>query len=273
MTATTSPDNIVYWTTSDPASIVAESAAQATSIQAALTQRFTTRQGTNFVWPNAAGRAAETQMTAGSTGYQTDTKERFEYTGSAWVLLVRAGATTMIPTLVVASTGTVTQANGKVSVNQVPSNLRLDGVFTSAYQNYRIFVDIDAASTSTQFGMQFANAGVVDSTTNYDFSRIYNNGTTPTATTTATTPVSAFTPTALGGTRISSVIEVSMLPGSRKAVSAQTECSIATGTAVIISMGGQYRVTTAVDGLNISPNANVTTAGAQMSVSVLGYNP
>ena len=87
MSALTSPDNIVYWTTApiDPASLVAESAAQATSIQNALL----TRQGQYYRWANSAARTAQTGMVYGSKGFQVDTGIEYFYDGTNWVIGAR----------------------------------------------------------------------------------------------------------------------------------------------------------------------------------------
>lgn len=96
MSALTSPDNIVYWTTApiDPASLVAESAAQATSIQNALL----TRQGQYYRWTNAAARTAQTGMVYGSKGFQVDTGAEYLYDGANWKLWTKA-TTAFTPSL------------------------------------------------------------------------------------------------------------------------------------------------------------------------------
>lgn len=82
MSSTTTPDNIVVWTTADPTSVVAESQTQATSIQAA----FDKRQRYDFVWDDSADRTAQTGMVQGSRGYQIDTATEYMYDNSNWRL-------------------------------------------------------------------------------------------------------------------------------------------------------------------------------------------
>jgi len=95
MTSLTTPDNIVRWTTADPASLVAESEAQGDSIQAALL----TRQGHTYRWANAAARTAQSGMVAGSYGYQIDTDIRYRYsTAGVWTEWEK-GWTTWTPVL------------------------------------------------------------------------------------------------------------------------------------------------------------------------------
>lgn len=80
----TSPDGIAFWTTdpADSASLVAESAQQASSIQAA----FDKRQNFDFRWADAAARTAQSGMVYGSQGFQVDTGVVYFYTGSVWAL-------------------------------------------------------------------------------------------------------------------------------------------------------------------------------------------
>jgi hypothetical protein len=81
MTSLTTPDNLVIWTVSDPDALSTASAAMQNSVQAALS----VRQIKNYKWPNSAARTAQTGMTAGDTGYQSDTKILYTYDGTAWV--------------------------------------------------------------------------------------------------------------------------------------------------------------------------------------------
>lgn len=84
MASVTSPDSIVQWTNSDPASLVAESEAQAASIQAALLKRMRF----DFVWADATERAAQTGMVQGSRGYQIDSRSEYLYDNSTWRLAI-----------------------------------------------------------------------------------------------------------------------------------------------------------------------------------------
>lgn len=83
MTTLTSPDNIVIWTTSDPGSQVAESAAQGNSIQAALTARggtVTTIAVLDAISTASIGGRA--YMTSPGTGIEAVTWEAYAGTGS-----------------------------------------------------------------------------------------------------------------------------------------------------------------------------------------------
>ena len=75
MSTLTSPDNIVVWTTADPSSIVAESAAQATSIQAALSAR----QAATYRVADSTALTALGTVPVNSEAYQIDTDTVYRY--------------------------------------------------------------------------------------------------------------------------------------------------------------------------------------------------
>jgi len=81
---TTSPDNIYFADTGTTSNDVNVSAAEATSVQAALNRR----QGSSYQWANAAARTAQTGMVNGSLGYQEDTKTYWSYDGIIWKPLI-----------------------------------------------------------------------------------------------------------------------------------------------------------------------------------------
>lgn len=91
MSTTSSPDNLYVATTGDPDDPAAISAAEQGSVQTALLLR----QGYTYYWTVATptsgtaptgSRGAQTGMRAGDTGYDTNTAQFYEYTGSAWVI-------------------------------------------------------------------------------------------------------------------------------------------------------------------------------------------
>lgn len=79
---TTSPDNISYPDINTVQDQPAYMGAHASSVQAALSMR----QRYTYVWANDAARAAATGMTAGSLGYQLDTKTEYKYENGSWRL-------------------------------------------------------------------------------------------------------------------------------------------------------------------------------------------
>lgn len=105
---TTSPDGIYYADSSTAMSAEAISAAEATSVQDALTSLVRdNRQIQTFVWADATARGAQAGMIAGDEGYQTDTAITYRYSGSAWVPWLSA-RTSFTPTWTNLTVGTGT---------------------------------------------------------------------------------------------------------------------------------------------------------------------
>lgn len=116
MSALTSPDNIYYLTTAptDPASMVAESAMQATSIQAALAKR----QAITYRWATVTQRNAQTGMNADDIGYQVDVDTEYRYTvGGVWQVWNKpwVAFTPAYTNLTVGTTGAVNTGGWSVS--------------------------------------------------------------------------------------------------------------------------------------------------------------
>lgn len=79
--ATTTPDSLYYPVGTDGvAPLHTVLANMQTSVQTAMSKR----QRTSYVWTNQAARDAQTGMTAGSTGYQLDTKTEYVFNGTIW---------------------------------------------------------------------------------------------------------------------------------------------------------------------------------------------
>lgn len=223
----------------------------------------------SYLWANAAARNALTGMVAGATGYQSDTALEYTYNGTAWRVST-PGLVPIIPTAAVPSSGTATIVGNKVSVNQAPLSLRIDGVFSTDFTNYRVLLEIDSLTTTNNFTLQFSAGGTPDGASVYDTARNFNNGTTASS---AVTTAQANAPlSAVGGTRISSIIELVLIAGQRKLLTGQTAATLAAGTPVLAGFGGQSRSTSVVDGLNIQLASAVATAGAKVEISVFGYN-
>lgn len=81
MTSLTPVKDLVVWTTSDPQSLASASAAMMGSVEAAI-------KGTElntYRWGSSTERDAETGMTTGDLGVQTDSNTLWVYTGLTWV--------------------------------------------------------------------------------------------------------------------------------------------------------------------------------------------
>lgn len=103
---TTTPDGIYYADSSTAMSAEAISAAEATSVQAALDTLINdSRQQQTYFWTDSSGRTSQTGMRVNDLGYQADTNITYRYNGSIWVAW-QSDWITYAPTLVNISLGT-----------------------------------------------------------------------------------------------------------------------------------------------------------------------
>jgi hypothetical protein len=175
MTSSTTPDGILVWTTVDPASIVTESAAQASTIQIALDRR----QNYDFRWANAAARAAQLNMVYGSQGFQVDTGEGFFYDGASWKLWDKP-LTSFTPTLSGIAPGTTGTNTASWSMSSgrafVEGSIVLNGTgFSVGSVNISVPITSVVSAANTPRGLAtLADAGI----TSYQGVVVYNNTTT-----------------------------------------------------------------------------------------------
>ena len=77
--------------------------------------------------------------------------------------------------------GKITSANatGLTLVNKTTftdaSNVQTDNVFSSTYNNYKMFVNLSAASAQGQMRLRLAASGTVNSSSNYDQVMVYSS--------------------------------------------------------------------------------------------------
>lgn len=83
---TTSPDNLYYADNTTPASLATITNTMANSVQDALDSR----QARSYVWANSTARGAQTGMSTGDIGYQSDTEVYYRYSGAAWKIWSKA---------------------------------------------------------------------------------------------------------------------------------------------------------------------------------------
>lgn len=101
---TTSPDNIYYADTATTSNDVAVSAAEASSVQAAFSQR----QIRSFKWANQAARLAQTGMSDGDMGEQLDIGQSFQYVASASLWLPESVTCRLLHTATLTAPGSFT---------------------------------------------------------------------------------------------------------------------------------------------------------------------
>lgn len=177
----TNPDAIYYASGSTPMSAEDISAAEATSVQAALDNLINnTRQVQTFVWANATARNAQTGMVEGDMGYQQDTDTTYRYTGTAWVAFYPGGTAPVIPTSVAGAGTSLNVVTGLISFTSA-TDIEVDGCFTSAFRNYRIVVESTGTAATTV--MNLRTAGGANSTTGYDRTELVGRNATASSST------------------------------------------------------------------------------------------
>ena len=82
MPANTTPDGIVYPTSTDP---IAPLNAHFQDLAESVQDSLSARQGYTYRWANAVARTGQTGMRVGDTGFQVDIGAYYQYTGSAWI--------------------------------------------------------------------------------------------------------------------------------------------------------------------------------------------
>jgi hypothetical protein len=117
--------------------------------------------------------------------YETDTARLVAYNGSAWITQ-NGGLVPIIPTSVSVGGGTATVGtNGQVTFTSATTSLSLNGVFSSAYDNYRIVYRATYASAASVSAR--LRIATTDTATNYTFVSLYTNTGTPGGGSTTTT--------------------------------------------------------------------------------------
>jgi hypothetical protein len=189
------------------------------------------------------------------------TRGLLRWNGTAWVA-VASGLNPIIPTSV--SGGTVSPG-GTVTYTAVAS-VTLNGVFTSAFDNYLVIIDNSAKSASANMAFQYAVAGVADAVAaNYSAVRGYDTGSARTVGTTAAGTLAAIEVEA--GTQGTTHIEVTVF-GPAKAASSQLRAT-SSAFPYQADVTGSHGPASAYDGFRLSPNPSGTITGI---VRVYGYN-
>lgn len=261
---TTSPDNIYYADGSTPMSAEAISAAEATSVQAALNAKINnTRQIQSFVWANAAARNAQTGMTEGDVGYQLDNNTNYLYTGTAWIARYSGGLVPIVPTSV-AGTGVSLNATTGLVTFSAATTISVNGCFTSTFRNYLILPVVTSRSTNSFTAFKLRASGT-DLSTGYDLVRTIRAGTATTAQLANNTDVP------LGSGNFPSAqhrVEVfdPQLSSQTRLMSRTVE-SQAAAAPTIVEVDGSTRSTSAYDGFSLIAAAGNATGTLQ----VYGY--
>lgn len=206
MTTLTSPDNLVKWDTSDPVSIVAPIAQLADSVQEALLERA----AKSYVWANKAARDAQTGMSAGHTGFQSDISMFWYYDGTRWNPMTTStfaslsavttqipspatgmivniggvmfrysgsawrqatsGLVPIVPTLASAVTGVSVDTYGKITFTSATGSPVFNNAFVSDFDNYLIKFQLTNNNSGAPASLRLTKAGTASSA-GYDWQR------------------------------------------------------------------------------------------------------
>lgn len=170
--ATTSPDNIFYADGSTPMSAAAISAAEATSVQQALSSSRAIR---TYKWANKAARDLQTDMTDGDIGDQLDNNSQWRYDGTAWKPKT-AGLVPIIPTSIAGTTVTV-DASGLIMFTAAPS-ININGVFSLDFREYEVDINIASRTLTADSTIRLRTGGTDAAGANYNYVRGYDNAAT-----------------------------------------------------------------------------------------------
>lgn len=193
-----------------------------------------------------AGSGTDLTFVVGANAYVsgTSTFYRFTSTAGAMTLVPSSGLRAIIPTSV-AGTGVTVSAGGVVSYTAA-TTVRVNGCFTSEFENYLVLYNVSARSAAVDASWRMRVGGADDTGSNYSYVRGFDAGTSRTVASSATA-TSALVD--IGGGRSSSVLNV-----FSPALAVPTRLTgTSTGSSTIASIGFEHSLSTAYDGFTIFP--------------------
>jgi hypothetical protein len=259
---------------------------------------------TVMVFADAAARtSAITSPQEGMFSFLKDTNATQFYDGAAWVNLDTTGMVNPMTTtgdVIYSSSGTTPARLGIGTAGQVltvntgatapewaapaggggyvvvkdetafsaVANITADGIFTSAYTNYRIIFRY-ATSAAGDINMQF-RAATVDTTTNYNFQQITASSTTVSAARTASASAGMIGRNTDGNANISLIVvdlngvELAA-PTNYQAFNSRNDAALT--TPIIAQFFGNQSASTAFDGIKIAISVGNMTG----SYTIYGY--
>lgn len=257
----TTPDNIFYADGSTPLSVEAISAAEATSIQEALTNSRAIR---SFKWADQDAQDNQIDMQAGDEGYRIDTRANYRYNGTQWKR--SEGGLVLIRPTSVAGTGVAMNESGRV-VFTAGTAINVNGCFSDDFDNYRVVLDIHTVSAAANFSVRLRTAGTDNLDNLYDSQRL----TISAATATANSSTSTSWLTLGVGLRARHGMTMDILDPrqARYTAARATVFSIDAGiNSAIMEHGLWHRSTLLFDGISIL-NTGGTLTG---TLAIYGYN-
>lgn len=216
----------------------------------------------------AFGGTGEKTLAEGQFAFLEDSNVTQFYDGAVWQPVgTTAGLVPMVPTSVGVTGGGASgtaNANGKVTFSSC-ATLLLNGVFTSAYTNYRIMFE-GIGSGNVILNARFATGGTANSTSNYNFQKLLVNGSAVVAA--RSTSQTTFTITENINTTYGDNFACDVF--NPQATQNTSFTSLGFSTAVnsyINQIGGFFAATTSFDGIQLIPASGTVTG----TISVYGY--
>ncbi len=121
----------------------------------------------NFAGTAARGSAIGTAVAEGMVSYLADSNMIETYSGSSWERQ-SGGLIPVLPTSVTAASGSGSYSSVGVVTFSAVSAITINGVFTSAYKNYRLVLNIDTASVNNAgFYQQFTSGGTANTSADH----------------------------------------------------------------------------------------------------------
>lgn len=207
----------------------------------------------------------------GVVNADTAAKNGFYYwngTTNQWVKmsLLTTGSTLIAPSSV-AGTGVSLTNVGDVTFTNAPS-VSLNGIFTSAYDNYFIIPNITSFSASSLLQFNLRAAGSDNATASYNYQAVQGSGATAGAGAATAATGAFFSNTPGGNTDCRVELFAPALPQITRFMS--TFYGLAGGAQFTGVIAGSHGVASAFDGITLKPSAS----GATMtgSARVYGYN-
>ena len=190
---------------------------------------------------------------AASTGkviYESDTGFVRFSDGTTWNMIA-GGMVPIVPTSV-AGTGVTVDAKGRVTFAAATS-ISLNGVFTSAFDNYHIRMHVQSASAALGGTVRLRASGTDESGTNYSNQQTYTSGAT--IQTAATASITAWAFSAVAGTEHATIADL-FAPALAKATLMRLNNATFTGAAAngTTDYAARHNLATAYDGLSIIPS-------------------
>lgn len=198
--------------------------------------------------------------------WRLDTHVAETYNGSAWQL-ISANNLLMKPTSVTATGGSATISNyGRVDVTSATA-LTLNGVFTSQFTDYEIFMDI-TCSSAAQLKMVVTASGAASGVAYYD-EIMYANVTATAAA--QDLNAGSWTLTAASGAAHKTYVDLSWPQAARQTTMycrSSDFVNVTGGAVIATSVAGYHNNSSSFDGIQIVPTAGSISG----SIRVVGRN-